>query len=120
MHRIGRTSRQDSKPSAPWYAISSSCSTSPEAIDLVRVLFRDGKSDTEIAAELNRRELRTGVHDPWTVPAVQRVRYDHGLARTQDSRRTPDRRVDGLYSIHGIAARFDVRPGVVRYWVRRG
>lgn len=94
--------------------------TSPDAIDLVRVLFEDGKSDTEIAAELNRRELRTGVHEPWTVPAVQRVRYDHGLNRTQDSRRTPDRRADGLYSIHGIAARFDVRPGVVRYWVRKG
>lgn len=48
------------------------------------------------------------------------VRYDHGLSRTQDSRRTPDRRADGLYSIHGIAARFGVRPGVVCYWVRRG
>jgi DNA invertase Pin-like site-specific DNA recombinase len=94
--------------------------TSPDAIDLVRTLFGDGKRDAEIAAELNRRGLRTGVRAPWTVPAVQRVRYDHGLGRTQHSRRPPDRRADGLYSIHGIAARFDVRPGVVRYWVRKG
>jgi hypothetical protein len=93
--------------------------TPPDAIALVRELFEAGMSDAEIAAELNRRDVRTGVHELWTVPAVQRVRYAHGLERSP-SRRTPNRRADGLYSIHGIAARFDVRPNVVRYWLRRG
>jgi hypothetical protein len=96
------------------------CATPPDAIEFVRVLFNDGKSDLEIVTELNRRELRTGMHEPWTVPAVQRVRYAQGLGRSQSSRRSPERRADGLYSIHGVAARFGVRPGVVRYWVHQG
>jgi len=95
--------------------------TAPDAIALVRALFGDGTSDAEIAVELNRCGLQTGVQERWTVPAVRRVRYNHGLTRSSRSRRrAPDRRADGLYSIHGIAVRFDVRPAVVRYWVRKG
>jgi hypothetical protein len=36
---------------------------------------------------------------------------------TKQVRRQPDRRADGLYSVHGVAAHFGVTDGIVRYWI---
>jgi hypothetical protein len=33
--------------------------------------------------------------------------------------RRPDRRADGLYSIHGVAAKFGVTGNAVRYWIQQ-
>jgi MerR HTH family regulatory protein len=94
----------------------------PTTIELVRDLYLVQKrSDAEIAAELNRRGLTTGVSRAWDVPSVRRVRYAAGLYRpSPKSRRSPDRNADGLWSMHAVAARVGVRPGVIRYWVREG
>jgi DNA invertase Pin-like site-specific DNA recombinase len=96
--------------------------TPPATIELVRELYLvKKKSDAEIAAELNRRGLRTGVKRPWTVPTVRRVRYDVGLYRpSPKSRRPSDRNAEGLLSVHAVSARVGVKPGVIRYWAREG
>jgi DNA invertase Pin-like site-specific DNA recombinase len=96
--------------------------TPPATIDLLGDLYLvQQKSDAEIAAELNRRGLMTGVNRPWQVPTVRRVRYDVGLYRpSPKSRRPPERNAAGLYSVHAVAARVGVRPGVIRYWAREG
>jgi len=96
--------------------------TPQTTIELVRDLYLvQQHSDAEIAAELNRRGLTTGVSRAWDVPGVRRVRYAVGLYRpSSKSRRSPDRNADGLWSMHAVAARVGVRPGVIRYWVREG
>jgi hypothetical protein len=96
--------------------------TPPATIELVRDLYLGQlRSDAEIAAELNRRGLTTGVNRAWDVPGVRRVRYAVGLYRpSPKSRRAPDRNADGLWSTHAVAARVGVSPGVIRYWARDG
>jgi DNA invertase Pin-like site-specific DNA recombinase len=95
--------------------------TPPEALALLRRRFAAKKTDPEIAKELNRRGLKTGVGRRWDISAVRRVRYNHGMYReSKKARRAPDRRADGLYSVHAVAAHMDVPPSVVRYWARHG
>jgi len=91
-------------------------------IALLRELYLGQKqSDGEIAAELNRRGLMTGRHRPWVVPTVRRARYDIGCYRpSPKARRPPDRNADGLLSLHAVAARVGVKPGVIRYWTQAG
>jgi DNA invertase Pin-like site-specific DNA recombinase len=95
--------------------------TSPEALAVLRRLFAEQKTDVEIAKELNRRGLKTGVGRRWDSDAVRRIRYYHEMYREAKTvRRAPDRRADGLYSVHGVAACIDVPPSVVRYWATHG
>jgi hypothetical protein len=95
--------------------------TPPEALALLQRLFAEKKTDREIAKELNRRGLKTGVGRQWESAAVQRVRYNQGMYRaSKKARRVPHRRADGLYSVRAVAARMGVPPSVVRYWARRG
>jgi DNA invertase Pin-like site-specific DNA recombinase len=91
-------------------------------IALLRDLYLVQKqSDAEIAAELNRRGLMTGRNRPWVVPTVRRARYDIGCYRpSPKARRPPDRNADGLLSLHAVAARVGVKPGVIRYWTQAG
>ncbi len=93
--------------------------TAPEVVALIRARVAEGRGDREIAAELNQGEMRTGARGAWDVPAVRRVRYQHGLHR-ESRRRPPDRRADGMYSVYGVAAVLGVRPGLVRCWIRHG
>jgi DNA invertase Pin-like site-specific DNA recombinase len=98
-----------------------SLATPLKALTLLRRLLIEKKTDLEIAKELNRRGLKTGVDRLWDIAAVRRVRYNHGLYReSKKSRRAPDQRADGLYSVHAVATRMDVPPSVVRYWARTG
>jgi DNA invertase Pin-like site-specific DNA recombinase len=95
--------------------------TPPQALALLRRLFAEKKTDLQIAKELNRLGFKTGVNRAWDIAAVRRVRYNHGMYReSKKARRAPDRRDDGLYSVHAVAARMDVPPSVVRYWARTG
>jgi hypothetical protein len=95
--------------------------TAPEAHAAIRQLLAEGNTDGEIASELNRRGLRTGARGEWDEAAIQRLRYYHGMHRVSEtSQRMPERREDGLYSVHGVAARLGVKPGTVRYWIRNG
>lgn len=98
-------------------------SNPPEAVQGILKLFDAGWSDVEIAAELNGRGLRSGANIPWSPATVRRVRGLHGLRRLpvpQRSGRQPPRRSDGLYSVHGVAERFNVTEAVVYYWLERG
>ena len=95
--------------------------TSMEARAAIGALVAKNISDADIVEELNRRGLLTGKRMKWNVPAVRRVRYDDSLHRdSPKSRRAPNRREDGLYSVQGVAALLDVSPSVVRSWLRRG
>ena len=96
--------------------------TSAQALAIIRALYLTKKKDDgEIAAELNRRGLRTGQDRAWDMFGVQRARYRESIYRpSPKARRPPDRRSDGLYSVHAVAARAGVKPAVIRYWARTG
>jgi DNA invertase Pin-like site-specific DNA recombinase len=99
------------------------CATNSEAIAVIRDRAADGRADADIATELNRRGLPTGKGRPWNEAAVRWVRSRHHLRRPHAQPpgvRAPDRRSDGLYSVHGIAARFRVTDHIVRYWMEKG
>jgi DNA invertase Pin-like site-specific DNA recombinase len=96
--------------------------TPAETLALIRELYLNEKQDDgDIAAELNRRGLRTGLNHSWTVSSVRRARYGENIYRpSPKARRAPDQRSDGLYSVHAVAARAGVKPAVIRYWARTG
>ena len=96
----------------------------PDAIVRIRTLVAEGKSDAEIADDLNHRHLRT-VHDhAWTRNLVYQARVRAGIRRSSAlrvrRRPCPLRRPDGLYSIRGVAARLGVTLGAAQSWVQRG
>ncbi|PTL74904.1 recombinase family protein [Vitiosangium sp. GDMCC 1.1324] len=99
--------------------------TSPETIKLIGTLVEQKRTDREIAAELNRRGLLSGVKRAWDKQAVRWVRRRYGIHRQPAGRRRgrprqPERRADGLYSMHGVTALLDVTDTMVRSWVEKG
>ncbi|HEX5747207.1 MAG TPA: recombinase family protein [Archangium sp.] len=95
----------------------------PEAIELISRLFKQKKTDAQIVAELNQLGLRSGANIPWNKRTVARVRSRKGLRHLPMSVGTgqqPARRADGLYSVRGVAERFNVSEAIVRYWMKRG
>jgi DNA invertase Pin-like site-specific DNA recombinase len=102
---------------------SSARATSPEVIKLIGTLAKE-RSDREVAAELNRRGLLSGVKRAWDKEAVRWVRKRYGIRRQLAGRRgrprQPERRADGLYSMHGVASLLGVTEPVVRSWVEKG
>ncbi|WP_146210327.1 hypothetical protein [Vitiosangium sp. GDMCC 1.1324] len=97
----------------------------PETIKLIGTLVEQKRTDREIAAELNQRGLLSGVKRAWDKQAVRWVRRRYGIHRQPVGRRRgrprqPERRADGLYSTHGVAALLDVTETVVRSWVEKG
>jgi hypothetical protein len=94
--------------------------TSPQALTFIRRSV-GSKSDDQIAAELNRRRIKTGAGLAWTMQAVRRMRYEEGLYRPSPrARRAPEFSQDGLWSVHAVAARVGAPIGVVRLWMRTG
>lgn len=101
----------------------SACATSSDAVALIRTLVAQNQSDTDIARALNGAKLRTGKNMRWDESAVRWVRGRHRLHRPHalpQNVPTPNRRSDGLYSVRGVAARFNVTPHIVRYWISKG
>jgi DNA invertase Pin-like site-specific DNA recombinase len=100
------------------------CATPPDAVEIIRKLFTEKKSDPEIAAELNRLGMHTGQHRLWDATAVRWVRTQvlqlRRLPVLPRVGRQPNRRDDGLYSVRGVAAYFDVTDDIVRYWIEKG
>jgi DNA invertase Pin-like site-specific DNA recombinase len=94
--------------------------TPARAVTCIKQSFAS-KSDSWIAAELNRRDLRTGAGLPWTVEGVRRVRYQHQWFRTKGKQHEVStlNHVE-LCSAHAIAARLGVSTQIVLDWVRRG
>src|SRR5262249_42898178 len=56
---------------------------------------------------------------PLTVPPTDSRVSTGGWHRFWNQRQ-PDRRPDGLYSVHGVAAFFHTTEHIVRYWMNRG
>lgn len=98
--------------------------TSPDAVAVIRELTTVGKTDEEIAEELNHRELRTGTGKSWTAGCVLKVRVKRKLFKPKEhryrSQPMPDRRADGAYSVRGAAKALDVTPSVIYYWNKTG
>ena len=95
-------------------------STPAEAVELIGESYQK-ENDKHIAAELNRRGLRTGAGLCWTPERVHRVRHSRRWFRQARKRReavVPDR--SGLYSAHAVADRVGVTSATVLKWVRDG
>ncbi|MGI0484886.1 recombinase family protein [Pantanalinema rosaneae CENA516] len=71
--------------------------TSPQIIEEVRSLVIVGKSDAEIANELNQRGFVTGAKNPFTEAAVFRIRHQNNLPKY--SHRTPDFLIEQIRSL---------------------
>jgi DNA invertase Pin-like site-specific DNA recombinase len=102
---------------------SSTRTTTEDALEAMRSLADEQRTDAEIAATLNARGFRNVRDEPWRERAIRETRKRHGLPRSRHCPprvRYPDQRSDGLYSIHGAAARFDVTENSIRYWMKRG
>ena len=90
----------------------------PAAIEIVRQMTEEGDSDADIVKALNDQKLTTGRGNRWSVKSVLWARSRYRIRRSLPANeRVPDRRADGLYSVHGVAARFGVTEHIVRYWV---
>ncbi len=97
--------------------------TSPKVVALIREQVAQGTPATELAALLNEHSLRTATGAAWSNVALHGLCRYHGIhwsRRMPSSVRRPDRRADGLYSIHGVAATLDTTENAVRYWIQRG
>ena len=108
----------------PRPTFSESRRTPPEVIAAVRELTQQRSSDSQIAKELNRRGLKSGLRHPFTRKLVAGIRKRQGIHAGRPpgacSIRVPERDEQGLYSIRGLIAHFGVTAPMVLYWVRRG
>lgn len=98
--------------------------TSSKTVARVRELAAQGLRDEAIARQLNAEGSVTGAGAEWNETAVKWARRRNDIARTAPDRprtkRLPDRRSDGRYSVSGVTKRFDVSSNVVRGWIQRG
>jgi hypothetical protein len=85
---------------------------------LIAELFAAGRSDEEIAIEIERRGLLAPRRKPWSARSVVDLRLRQGLRR--DARVGPAQQLDGLLPLCGVAARLHVSTRTVRQWVERG
>ena len=87
--------------------------TDHDAIELVKRRKLEGQRDTDIAAELRALGLRTARGHQFETRDVRNVRHSLGLAR-------PSPLEPGELTVTQVAARLDVKPGTVYYWIRTG
>jgi excisionase family DNA binding protein len=87
--------------------------TDHNAIELVKRRKMEGQRDTDIAAELRALGLRTARGHQFETRDVRNVRHSLGLAR-------PSPLEPGELTVAQVAARLDVKPGTVYYWIRTG
>lgn len=105
------------------FAASAARAIPAAALDIMWDMTKKGRKCSQIADVLNAKGILTGRGKPWSARSVMWTRADHGIRRPEElpsSKRLPDRRKDGLYSIHGVAARFRVTEDIVRYWIVQG
>jgi hypothetical protein len=94
--------------------------TPAAAIEIIRQMIEAGTADNDIVRALNDQKLTTGRKSPWSVKSVLWARSRHRIRRALPANeRLPDRRTDGLYSVHGVAALLGVTEHIVRYWVQK-
>lgn len=93
--------------------------TSPAAVERIRELVTGRLPLAEIAADLNRRGLRTGAGRTWDPVAVEWIKQRYEISGEPPLRMAPAKRTDGLLSIHGVAQEMGVTSATVRHWVTR-
>jgi len=92
-----------------------------DVISLIRTQFDSGADDQRIAENLNEKKIPRLKGKPWDRAAVRVVRYNYGMHRESTrSRRAPNKREDGLYSVHGVAEKIGVTPALVINWASTG
>ena len=97
--------------------------TDVDILQRIRTRVAQGDDDVAIADALNRDQLRTGGGNAWTPEALYALRNRHDIRPpnwTSSNVRLPDQRKDGLWSVHGIARRFDASRAMVSDWVAAG
>lgn len=97
--------------------------TDGDVVDRVRRLVAEGEDDGSIADALNQANCQTGTGNPWTEATVYSLRNRRGIRHpnwVSANVRLPEQRSDGLWSVHGIARRFDVSRAIVGDWVHTG
>ena len=87
--------------------------TNQDAVELIRQRKNEGMRDTDIAAELRARGLRTARGHEFGTRDVRNVR--HSIRLTRPSPLEP-----GELTVREVAARLGVKPGTVYYWLRIG
>jgi len=98
-----------------------------DTLALIKALTFEGRPDSEIADELNRRNVpcptaRLGTPD-WTEARLRLIRYRRGLPRKRNRRgnKAPVlQREDGLYSSRGVANLLGISIGMVDEWIAQG
>jgi len=85
--------------------------TPPEVVEVVKRLGPTHR-DAELAHELNRRGLVTGLRRPFDEAAVRWVRFAYRIP-------SPPLLAPNELSVRDLAARLGVREGVVYYWIER-
>jgi DNA invertase Pin-like site-specific DNA recombinase/uncharacterized protein YndB with AHSA1/START domain len=100
--------------------------TPPEVLALITEQVQLGKSNVQIAEDLNQRKLKSGLGREFTRRAVSMICQGYGLTILRPAgvnrpgQRAQERDPRGRYSITGLVARYHVTSYVVRYWVQRG
>jgi DNA invertase Pin-like site-specific DNA recombinase len=99
------------------------CKTPDEVLALIRELAGQRRPDVEIAAELNRRGLKSGRGRGFTKQAIKMLRSEYHISagRPPGGRSpTPARDALGRYSIRALAGHYDVTTHMIRYWIETG
>lgn len=98
--------------------------TSAQALAAIRQLARQKLTDEQIAQQLNRRGLKSGLRRSFSRASVATLRQRHGIGSGRSpgggSQPVPERDAQGRYSLRGLTAYFGVTAPMVRYWVKRG
>jgi len=82
-------------------------------VDVDRLL--DDYTEAGVAAELNRRGIRSGTDQAFTATMISHTRRDYGLHSRRDRLRAR-----GLLTLHEISGRMGVHPTTVKTWRRQG
>lgn len=92
------------------------------SVEAIRKLYLEGRTDADIAAEMNRLGLPSGWRRTWTVASVAWVRKQNGMPKQigGGSKRVPLQREDGMYSTKGVAELLEIPVPRVWAWVRQG
>jgi DNA invertase Pin-like site-specific DNA recombinase len=96
--------------------------TNDDALDTIRRLAAEHRTDADIATALNRAGIKSGRAKQFTAQSVTMIRSRRKIAGRPRGGHGPlaDRDQAGRYSIKALAAKLKVAPHNVRYWGKKG
>jgi DNA invertase Pin-like site-specific DNA recombinase len=101
---------------------ASAMRTPDESVVAIRELYLQGRTDADIAAEMNRRKLPSGWRRSWSIASVRWVRSQHDMPKLRriERKQLPLKRKGNLYSTKGVAELLQMPVPRVWQWVRQG